>query len=536
MSGVVSSIRRPASTVRHLWDRRRGLTRADPVYASERLVDVVLRVGLALVAAVTFASIALLAIVHIADRFEVNQVAGTWFAMAQDLRDGVLYRPLFESGYYGLSGYMPVQVVVNTAASFATGEYLVSAKLVAYASGIALLVLLFLLLARSGCPRLLSLGLISALLATHVGLVAMTGIHGDTLPLVFQLTALALVMHSRSRRAVAVAAVLCAVAILTKFTAVWAPVAITVWLAFRFRKRLALFLATLVGATLALLVSFEAVSGGRFSENLVEVITPGGSASDGSALAGVSTFFELMVTRAGAIWLLFPFAVLAVLLAAARRSFTLVELSWICALPIVIVVLGNPGSDFNHLIDIGALTVLVVGGLWQSAESSSRERTLMLSTLVCVAVILGTLQSYRVALKSEVAHAVRVAAGRTSTHYSTEPLAGVVGPGDSVLSEDPVIPILRGERPVVLDGFGLRRLALSHPKLLSDLEQRLDSHAFDRVVLIHSVDDLDWYDKISMGSVVRTAIARNYDLLAQVKAPPHEYYWVYAPKNPDDSP
>ena len=500
------------------------------------MVDVVLRAGLALVTAVTFVSVALLAIVHVADRFEVNQVAGTWFAMAQDLHDGVLYRPLFENGYYGLSGYMPVQVVVNTAASFLTGEYLVSAKVVAYASGLALVVLLFFMLVRAGCPRLLCLGLVSALLATHVGLVATLGIHGDTLPLVLQLAGLALVMHSRSRRAVAAAAVICALAILTKFTAIWAPIAIALWLTFRFRQRLALFAATLVGTTLALVVFFEVVSGGRFSENLSEVIGSGGNGSGGSVFAGVSTFFELMVTRAGAIWLLFPFAIVAMLLAAGRRSFTLVELSWLCALPIVIVVLGDPGSDFNHLIDISALTVLVVGGLWQSASTGSRERTLMLSTLVCVAVILGTLQSYRVALKTEVAHAVRVAAGRTPTHYSTKPLAGVVGSGDSVLSEDPVIPILRDERPVVLDGFGLRRLGESHPSLLLDLERRLDDRAFDRVVLIHSVNDLDWYDEISMGSAVRTAIARNYALVARVKAPPHEYYWVYAPKGSHDVP
>jgi hypothetical protein len=105
-----------------------------------------------------------------------------------------------------------------------------------------------------------------------------------------------------------------------------------------------------------------------------------------------------------------------------------------------------------------------------------------------------------------------------------------------VLSEDPVIPILRDERPIVLDGFGLRRLGESHPSLLADLERRLDRRAFDRVVLIHSVDDLDWYDGISMGSVIRAAIARNYELVAKVKAPPHEYYWVYGPRASGNEP
>lgn len=536
MNSLASAVRRPASTVRGLWCWWRALLSTKPEYASERLVDGVLRVGLALVAAVTFASIALLAIVHVGDRFEVNQVAGTWFALAQDLREGVLYRPLFEDGYYGLSAYMPLQFVVNAAASYLTGEYLVSGKLVAYVSGLSLIVLVFLLLTRSGCPRLLSFGLISALLATQTGLVAVLGIHGDTLPLVLQLAGLALVMHSQSRRVVAAAAVLCALAFFTKFTAIWAPIAIAVWLAFRHRKRLALFLGSLLGSGLALAFLFEALSQGRLSDSLVEVMAPGGSASEGSFLAGVSTFFELMIDRAGAIWLLVPFAVLAVLQAIARRSFTLTQLAFVCALPIVVVVLGNPGSDFNHLIDVAALTVLVVGELSAASMRSSSERASLLAALACIAVILGTLQSYRLALKDEVSHAVRVATGRVANAYTTTPLDGLVEPGQSLLSEDPVIPILRGERPILLDGIGLRRLGERRPDLLADLEHRLATRAFDRVVLINSVDNLRWYEQISMGSAIRDAIARNYVLLAQIPAPPHEYYWVYAPKGSDNRP
>lgn len=514
--------------------RRRPATSSSPVYADERLVEAVLRVGLMLVTIVTLASVVLLAVVHVDDRFEVNHVSGTWLTLAGDLRDGVLYRPFFENGYYGLSAYMPLQFVVNAGASFLTGEYLVSAKLVAYVSGLALLVLVFALLRRGGCPTLLALGLVSALVATNTGLVALTGIHGDTLPLLLQLGGLALIVHSTSRRAASLAGILCALAAMAKFTAIWAPVAIALWLVFHGRRRLGLFLASFIGSALVMLALFELASQGRLSENFAEVFVPGGSASEGSLPAGISTFFELVVERAGAIWLLLPFAVLAVLQGFARRSLTLAELSLINATGIVIVVLGNPGSDFNHLIDVGVLAVLVVGDL-SARAASAPGRTSVLLSLVCIAVILGTTQSYRVSMRSEVAHTVKVLAGREPSAYATQPLMDLVRDEDSLLSEDPVLPILRGERPVLLDGLGLRRLGERHPELLDNLEQRLDRRDFDKVVLLKPLADRDWYEETSMGGRIRDAIARNYKLAARVPARRDEYYWVYAPKRPRTS-
>jgi hypothetical protein len=509
--------------------RRRLSTSSSPMFAEERVVDVLLKLGLAIVTAMTFASAALLAVAHVSDRYEVNQASGTWFALAWDLREGLLYRPLLDDGYYGLSAYMPLQFVVNAGASLVTGEYLVSAKLVAYITGLALLILVFTLLRRAGCPSLLSLGLVAALVATHTGLVAVTGIHGDTLPLLLQLIALSLILRSTSRQAVGGAAALCALAAMAKFTAIWAPLTIALWLVFKARGRLGLFLATFVGSAAATLVLFEIASAGRMSENLAEVFVPGGSASEGSLSAGISTFFELMVERAGAIWLLLPFAVLAVLQSIGRRSLTLGELALVTAVAIVIVILGNPGSDFNHLVDVGVLAILVVGEQWAQAARLPGRRSPLLA-LMCVAVILGTVESYRVSMKSEVVYAANVLAGREPNAYTTTPLDGVVRARDSMLSEDPVLPILRNERPLLLDGIGLRRLGERRPVLLQPLERRLDRQAFDKVVLINPLADRHWYEEISMGPRIRAAIARNYALFARVSAPPHEYYWVYAPK------
>jgi hypothetical protein len=358
-------------------------------------------------------------------------------------------------------------------------------------------------------------------------------IHGDVLPVLLQVAAIALVTRM-SRRAVLLAAVLCALAAMAKFTAVWAPIAIGLWLAFRARRRLALFAAAYAGSVVVMLALLEVASDGRLSENLAEVFVPGGSASEGSFSAGVATFLELVVARAGATWLLLPIAVLALLRAVARRSWTLVEIAFAAALVIVVVVLGNPGSDFNHLIDVSVLVVLVVGEQWARAARRPGPVSIVLP-LIAVAVILGVAQSCRITMKAEVAHAVRVLRGVEANVYTTDPLAGVVRPEESLLTEDPTLSVIRGERPVLLDGIGLRRLGEQHPELVSDLERRLDRRAFDKVVLINSLEDRGWYETISMGARVRDAIARNYVLFSRVPAPPQRLYWVYAPRAPRKS-
>jgi len=527
---VSSDVRPQAGLPRDVAAERRW-TMPRARLAEDRVVDIVLTLLLAGLTLVTLASAALLAVVHVDDRYQVNQASGAWLALAQDLHDGTLYRPFFEHGYYGWSGYMPLQVVGQAGLSFVTGEFLVSGKLFTYAVGALLLALVYVLVRKLGCGRLLALALVAMVVATPTGLLALTGIHGDSLPLLLQLSAVALVWRSTSRLSVSVAGALCALALLAKFTAVWAPLAIVIWLLMKHRQRLVAFLASSVVVGLSGLLIFELASSGRLTTNLREVFAGGGASSEGSLSGGVSTFFDLAVSRAGAAWLLFPIALLAIVSALSRRRPTLFQLSLAFAVPTVIVVLGNPGADFNQLIDFTVLTALVVAELVADRDVALLGRTAA-TTLVAVVLVLGIAQSFRVSMKSDVAQAVKVLAGRGSNGYAKEPLAGVVGRGDTLLSEDPSLPVILGERPVVLDSVGLRRLAARHPDWIARLTRRLDEGQFAKVVLIKPVEDEAYYRDISMGPAVRAAIARNYRLLVQKAAPPVPGYWVYVPKSP----
>jgi hypothetical protein len=477
---------------------------------------------------ITFASAGLVAIAHIDDRYNVNHVSGTWIALAADLRDGTLYRPLFEDGNFGGTWYTPLQFVLQTGSELLTGEWIVSGKLLAYAIAGALLTLVYLLLRRVGCSRVVATALVSAVLLSQAGFFAATSIRGDALPLVLQVAAVAIVAQSVSRRALVAAGVLCALAVTAKLAAVWAPLTIVIWLFVRARRALVPYIAAFAGSLVVLLGLFELWSGGRMSDTLLAVGGSGNSEAS-SPLAGLPRLFDFLVRTSGPVWLLLPFALLAVLLAAGERRLSIWQLALAIELPLLALVLADPGSDFNHLVDLVVLIVLVVGAFWARFEPKTAGTT-VLGAALALALMLGGLDAYRQSLQHDTADAAKALLGRSADAYPTDPLARYLDSDDTVLSEDPAIPVLRGTEPVLLDAVSVRRVGLDHPEWLADLEQRLRRGTFDKVVLVHPVSDDLWYGERNFGPSIQRAIEDEYRLVAKVPNKPLDY-WVYAPES-----
>ena len=110
--------------------------------------------------------------------------------------------------------------------------------------------------------------------------------------------------------------------------------------------------------------------------------------------------------------------------------------------------------------------------------------------------------------------AVRVLGGG-SRDASTEkfPLEGPVTREDTLLSEDPSIPVLLDQTPVVLDTFMLLRLDRDDPDRTEELLRRIEGKAFSKVVLIRELDVTDdWWRTNHFGPRMIRSIARNYSL------------------------
>ena len=496
--------------------------------SATRVSDLVQSVALGATAAAIFVSVVLLAAVHIADRYMVNHVSGSWMTLARFVHEGTIYPPLHDGGRTFGTFYMPLPFIAHGAVSFVTGEYLVSGKLTAYATAIALFALLFFLLRAVGCTAVVSAALVAAVVVTPAGLLATMSIRGDALSVVFQLAAVLVVWRSQSRRAVLGASALCALGIASKTTAVWAPVAIAIWLLLRDRRVAARFAVAFVALTAVVLGFFELVSGGRLSENVGALAFSQPKVPGATPLSGGSTLVHLAFLDRDALWLLFPFALLACALSLRRREVSLFQLALGVELLALLVILRDAGADFNHLIDMTVLTALVVGELWANPRVPGRVEKVLLP-LLTVVVVVGAASAYLDTIKPDIGQAARLAVGHGSdARFSTHPLRGVLKPGDRVLSEDPSIPILAGQLPVT-DPLILPRLAKHHPQWIAQLKRRIDERQFDDVVLIRPLQPGSFQSTVSFGPAVTSAIAANYRPETVVPTGSLTYY-VYVPR------
>lgn len=466
-----------------------------------------------------FASWILVAAAHVDDAYEVDHVAGGWMALAEYLAHGTLYPRLFDGVHYGGTRYMPLQIVLHGGLARVTGEYLVSGKLLVMVLAAMLFALLFVVVRRLGVSVPLALGFTGAVLVTPAGLYDATAIRGDVLPAALQLGAVGLVMERRATRWIVTAAALCALAFLAKTSALWAPAAILVWLFLRReRRQVALFAGATAAFVAVGLGIAELASGGRMFENVFGLL----GAGPGVEVHGVWTkLLSFMETKADAVWLLLPFAALAVLLAALERRPSLYQLALVFAGVILVVVMTDPGSDFNHLLDVEVLTVVVVAELWARASEP------LLRLAISGVLVWSLAASFVLDLEPQAHAAASTLVHRThDPRYAKEPLKGRISTRDDLLSEDPYVPVAMGRLPVVLDPFMLLRVLDRHPDLRRGLVRRIERREFDEVVLIVPLDPNNpRWRTLHFGPEVARAIDRNYELSAQVGR-----YWLYKPR------
>jgi hypothetical protein len=467
-----------------------------------------------------------LAVVHRADRYDVGWGQGAWMGLVRSARQGVLYVPLFEAGHFGGTRFMPIPILAMAGLAKSTGEYLVSGKIFAFLSFALLLGVIATVLRSLRCPPFLIVVLMAVPLVTETGLFVAGGIGADALPVALQLVAVMFVARSTARSWTVGAGALCALALFTKLSALWAPLAILIWLAMKERRRILDFLGVFVGLSVLLGVAFDLATDGRFVSNVVGLAFSGVS-SIGFVVRPV-TFFPMLLIHAPAGSALLPLAAVETFLAIRRGTLTLYHLSLICALGVLAVVLTDAGVDFNHLIDVIVLEAIVVG-LLASRLALDRDRLSAMGATVAAILVWVLVSSYVTTMFLSSGGVLDSLGTEAKVDFARRPLAGYVGPGDTILSEDPVIPVQLGQRPVVLDAFMLLRIGQKHPEWIRDLTARIARHQFSKVILTRPLEDdqRSWYETFHFGPAVFSALKANY-----VRSAHTQGYFIYVPRSP----
>jgi hypothetical protein len=465
------------------------------------------------------------ALIHIDDRYEVAHSQGVWMALAREADVSGLYPEVFDGSSYGGTRYMPLPILAHAAIADLTGEYLTSGKLLGLLATGVLVIVTFIVLRGLGCRWPWALALSVLTIGGYAGLRAGTTIGGEPLPVIFGVLALAVINRSRRQPAMIGAALLSALSVSAKLSAVWVPVAIFAWLLVTDRRRAAPFAAYVVGATVILLGAFELLSGGRMTDNLFAVWGAGIQGPMG-IIKAPARLLDFLVEGEIAVWTLVPLLIYA---AATRRWPTMLTpfpIAWLAAAGMLVFTLADIGTGPNQLLDLAVLTALCVGALVASVDLRDARNEVIVMILAAIVVWSG-ITGFVVRIRPPLQEAmITVLNGRDP--YPRDILDQQLSTANAILSEDPGVLVERGTTPVVLDPFMLRKLAETHPADVEQLVRRVRRQEFELVVLVVPLRDPEdpWWRDYHFGTEVIGAVNDAYEFEQRIDG-----FYLYRPRS-----
>jgi hypothetical protein len=326
------------------------------------------------------------------------------------------------------------------------------------------------------------------------------------------------------------AGLLCALALFAKLNALWAPVAIAVWLIIHARRRLRSFAAAFLVPLVVLLAATDLATHGRFLTNLRE-LGDAGRVGAGLTLRYLAAVEGSPYDRT--LGYLGPTGIVLVVLATAhlafsvaRRTLTIYDLAFPAAAATLWLTLLDRGATQNHLVDMVTLAAICAGLLMgEGGVFSGRDRQAV-EVLAIVLVVLTSVVSYQRSTRFATTAALHVLAGRSYSH-TVGNLRGLVPAHGQILSEDPTIPFAAHQKPVILDPFMLLRIGERHPAWRASLIDRIQRHEFSRIYLIGQINasSQGWYHYFNLGTPVADAIQQSYNYVGTVDG-----YAKYVPR------
>jgi hypothetical protein len=460
--------------------------------------------GLAAVAAaILLLSAAVLAAIHLDDLYAAHQAPGIWLALARSANEGILYPPLQDDGFYAGTRYTPLFFLLVAGLDRMTGNGLLAVKLAAILS-VSLLGAAVLVMSRRLTGRWLdAVGLTGVLLALPQGLNALLMPHADALAAALSLWGLVAVAWAEGRPGRIVWAGICfALAPAVKFSTVAGCGAALVWLLLRsWRQALSLLLLSIVlGLSWFLLVDW--LSAGRFLTNL-RALGSGGLTPDTILRGPQLLLHNFQFTQGFA--LLLPLAGCVLLLRLTGRRWQLWDWNLLTTLATTLIVYTSPGTADNHLLELEVAVLMVIASLLgeQPAPASGLATLLQPSARFFIAATL---------LLGLGPHLATWRAGAAQGAIPLNAITAELPASARLLTETPTVPVLLGQRPVVMDAFCFRVLA--ERRLIDDaaLAERIRRHEFNVVILLGRIDvpGETFCPDIHFGPRVTDAILQEY--------------------------
>lgn len=499
---------------------------------------------------------------HLDTDHGLNHVTGAWIGLSHWAQQGKFYPPMEDAGFYGGTRFGPLAVGLQSAAHAATNHPIVGAKLLHLLYMLATMAGLVVIFRRMRLPGYLIALLATAPLVTWLGWGASLTIRHDLLAVALQLWAV-IILAKPARtgehpggvpgtlpgalpaavpgvgRVVGVA-VLCALAGLGKFSGLWATAACGLYLLSIAPKRAFLFGGVWAGVLVGGLLLAELISKGHFSATLAICLFPDGV--DGQPmgprlLSQLKDVASQMV--ASPVMLLLPLGVVGFWLARQRERLLAVSAVFVALMTTYLMT--RDGVTGNHLIDLFIFNIIGLGAVLAALQPPAAadadthdDRDADAATLMSPRAIRGLYALSAVVFvfagsammlvqkpfgSDDVRARLAVASAKQllgkSKHRSVrEATRRWFEPGANILSVDPMVPVLLGRDPVVVDSFMLRVYFAKNPGREVELVERIQRQEFDAVLLMKEFggdfENWEMVARMHWGKAVLDAIREHY--------------------------
>ena len=456
----------------------------------------------------------------------ISFASGVMITMATDLKQGVFYRPLYDSRGYGGTRYFPLFFCLHALLLELGLPILASAYLLSAAAMLLLMLGTFLLLRRLAVERWLAGCSAMMVLAAASAQMSLSTPQSDGLAAALNIWGLAAIAKPPYvHRKILLAALLFTLAWSAKLTTVFGLAAACIWLLAKGYKRVAWLLAAETGCGYLLVAGAMIVaSHGRIVE-IFRACASGGTnwkfiASGFSRMESMAVYTDpALVLFAVLAFLLFAF-----LAGSAKLLQNLLALFFLATITITIMIFGSPGTAANHLLDVQVASVILLA-TWVSTAASKRQKQLGIYALALLTFIAAI----------PLLRHLRSSSAWYHPHQFRRVIA-VIGPTEKpILSENPVIPALAGQYPYVLDPWMVQLLRKHVNGFEEPLLQGLRSQAFSGVVLSGDVTDNNvhrWYDTVSFGPGFVPALIGSYRLAQVID---RDYIYLPVANTPPES-
>lgn len=431
----------------------------------------------------------------------LEQVSGSWAALAVDLSKGIFYRPLADETIgTGGTRWMPLYFVLHAGLIKLTGDVFFTGHILSLLSSALLLIAAWLIFKRAGLGFISCLVMITLPLCSNNLITAMTAVRGDILAAALNVLGLyfALSYNNKTSRIV-ISSLLFSLTVMAKITSVYGVIAVVLWLFFNNRKSDAYkFAGIFTGITIIFVIGIQIISSGR----LLEIFTL--CASGGTTIVKfIKSPFNFMSCLTGTdngVLVVFTAGIAAMFFKGREIIRSQYALYMAVTLVITLFIFGSEGIVGNHLIDIHIASVLVIAGVISEYKLSHGAVIKCCAAVILIAFFINS-HGLRQIYKKEpfLLHINKTA----------ESLKGA----KLIFAQNPWLPLIMKKDVYHLDPFMFRIIDMGKPELLRNFYTKLDNAEFDAVVFDQNPMAPwipEWYDYSHFGRNFMNHVHRAY--------------------------